>query len=253
MFYTVYKTTNLVNGKIYVGLHVTRDLEDDYLGSGTQVQAAVKKYGRSNFKREYIKICETPEEMYNLEAEIVNEEFVKSPNTYNMKTGGIGGWDHWNGSELHIKKAKEGGKKAAKRLNDFIAEQKATNSNWWQKWYNKVCETNKELTVRAQSPKAKAKRQDTFKQIKHQSGETNSQFGRIWISNVLTKEVKRITINDTIPEGWVRGKKGHLIKECWVNNGVKEHFIDLSKKQEYLDKGFSSGRLKKSMPQNKIR
>ena len=80
-------------------------------------------------------------------------------------------------------------------------------------------------------------------------GAGNSQFGRYWISNILTKEVKRITINDTIPEGWVRGKKGHLIKECWVNNGVKEHFIDLSKKQEYLDKGFIAGRLKTSMPQ----
>jgi hypothetical protein len=55
MFYTVYKVTNLVNGKIYVGLHVTKNLDDEYLGSGKQIQSAVKKYGRENFKREYIK------------------------------------------------------------------------------------------------------------------------------------------------------------------------------------------------------
>ena len=67
----------------------------------------------------------------------------------------------------------------------------------------------------------------------------------------MTKEVKRSTINDPIPEGWVRGKKGHVINECWVNNGVKEHFIDLSKKQEYLDKGFIAGRLKTSVPQKR--
>jgi hypothetical protein len=68
----------------------------------------------------------------------------------------------------------------------------------------------------------------------------------------LTKEVKRITINDTIPIGWVRGKKGHLIKECWVNNGVKEHYILLEKEQEYKLKGFSSGRLKSSMLRSRI-
>lgn len=251
MFYTVYKVTNLVNGKIYVGLHVTKNLDDEYLGSGKQIQSAVKKYGRENFKREYIKICETPEEMYALETTIVNEEFVKRTDTYNMKTGGIGGWDHWNGSEAHIKASKEGGKKAAKLLNEFMAEQKANNTQWWKEWYAKVCETNKELTIRALSPKSKAKRKATFEKIKHQAGKANSQFGRIWISNMLTKEVKRSTINTPIPEGWVRGKKGHLIKECWVNNGVKEHFINLSKKQEYLDKGFSSGRLKSSVPQKR--
>lgn len=252
MFYTVYKTTNLVNGKIYVGLHVTKDLNDEYLGSGKQIQAAVKKYGRDNFKREYIKICATPEEMYNLEAEIVNEEFVKRTDTYNMKTGGIGGWDHYHGSEKHILASKKGGRKSAKLLNEFIAKQKSTNSEWWQKWYDKVCKTNKELTVRAQSLKAKAKRKDTFRKINHQAGAANSQFGRIWISNIVTKEVKRITINDPIPDGWARGKKGHLIKECWVNNGVKEHFINLSKKQEYLDQGFTAGRLKTSVPQKRI-
>jgi hypothetical protein len=79
------------------------------------------------------------------------------------------------------------------------------------------------------------------------TGEGNSQYGRIWISNILTKEIKRITIKDTIPQGWVRGKKGHIPKKLWVNNGVKEHFILFEKKQEYVSKGFSSGRLKSSM------
>ena len=55
MFYTVYKTTNLINSKIYVGLHVTSNLEDDYLGSGSQLKSAVKKYGKENFKRETLK------------------------------------------------------------------------------------------------------------------------------------------------------------------------------------------------------
>jgi hypothetical protein len=37
-----------------------------------------------------------------------------------------------------------------------------------------------------------------------------------------------------------------------INNGVKEHYIKIEKAQEYIDKGFSSGRLKSSMLRNKI-
>ena len=108
------------------------------------------------------------------------------------------------------------------------------------------------IGMRANTPAANAKRKSTFEEIKHSQGEKNSQFGRIWISNVLTKEVKRITINDNIPEGWVRGKTGHSPKKLWVNNGSTEHFILLEKQEEYFKNGFSSGRLEQSMPQNRI-
>jgi hypothetical protein len=74
MFYTVYKTTNLINGKIYVGLHITNNLEDDYLGSGSQLKSAVKKYGKENFKREIIHLCKSKGECGYLEAK---EQFVR--------------------------------------------------------------------------------------------------------------------------------------------------------------------------------
>ena len=73
-----------------------------------------------------------------------------------------------------------------------------------------------------------------------------------YIGNVLTKEVKRIIINDEMPEGWVRGKKGYVPTKLWVNNGVTEHYILLEKEQEYVSKGFSSGRLKSSMTRKRM-
>lgn len=51
----IYKTTNLLNGKIYVGFHKT-DKEDGYLGSGKAILKAIKKYGKENFKRETLEI-----------------------------------------------------------------------------------------------------------------------------------------------------------------------------------------------------
>jgi len=254
MYYYVYQITNLINNKIYVGKHKSnkQPSENGYYGSGTQIKAAIKKYGIENFKKEVLFYCTDKNEMAKKELEIVTEDFVKRADTYNMHKGGPGGWDHWNGSERHRENARQGGEKAAKRLNEFIAEQKANNTTWWQEWYTKVSEKNKELSIRSRSPKALAKKKQTFKNIGHSQGEKNSQFGRIWISNVLTKEVKRITINDTIPEGWVRGKKGYVPTKLWVNNGVKEHYILLEKEQEYILKGFSSGRLKSSMLRNRI-
>lgn len=57
----------------------------------------------------------------------------------------------------------------------------------------------------------------------NQSGAGNSQFGRYWICNTLTGEVKRINANDSIPAGWIRGKTGFTSCEvCRKNTGSKQ-------------------------------
>lgn len=249
-FYIIYKLTNVVNNKIYIGAHVTKNVNDEYMGSGHALNRAKKKYGIEQFKKEILHVFDNEQDMWKKELEIVNEEFCKDPTNYNIRTGGIGGWNHWNGTTAHIEASKRGGRASAKKLNEFIAEQKANDTQWWQDWYANVVEQNRNKNCNGWIHHTDTQRQQRKKLLSNkQSGVGNSQYGRIWISNVLTKEVKRSTINDLIPEGWVRGKKGHRIKECWVNNGVKEHFIDLSKKQEYLDRGFIAGRLKTSVPQ----
>jgi len=255
MYYYVYQITNLLNDKIYVGKHKSakHPSENEYYGSGKQITAAIKKYGIENFKKEVLHYCLSLEEMADKEAEVVTEDFVKRPDTYNMHKGGPGGWDHYNGSKEHSENSRRGGKKSATQLNNFIAEQKANNTEWWQNWYANVVEQNRNKNNNSWLNISEDEIQRRKKQQSENAiGHKNSQFGKFWISNGLTKEVKRITINDTIPEGWVRGKKGHTPKKLWVNNGVKEHYILLEKKQEYVSKGFSSGRLKSSMLRKSI-
>jgi hypothetical protein len=206
MFYTVYKTTNLVNGKIYVGLHVTKDLNDDYLGSGKQIQAAVKKYGRDNFKREYIKICETPEEMYNLEAEIVNEDFVKSPNTYNMKTGGTGSWSHVNANPEQYREARS---KLRKQRND--AGDNPFFDPEWQKKNNSMNnpEIVRMLVKKANSPEAIAKKKATWQKTGRGKAEKNSQFGTCWIthSKLGNKKISKNDLDKFLILGYTKGRK----------------------------------------------
>lgn len=206
LFYTVYKTTNLVNGKIYVGLHITEDLNDNYLGSGSQIRAAVKKYGKENFKREYIKICSGPEEMYNLEAEIVNEDFVKRPDTYNMKTGGTGSWYHVNSNpEQKRKTSSTGGVKTSSRdTNPF----KDPN---WQREFNSMTnpEIVKAIVAKANSPEAIAKKKETWKQTGRGKGSKNSQFGTCWIYHPDhgNKKISKEELDKFLSLGYTKGRK----------------------------------------------
>lgn len=96
LFYTIYRVTNLVNGKIYIGKHQTFDINDSYYGSGRAIQAAIKKYGKGSFTKEVLFVFETEAEMNAKEKELVNEQFVLSHMTYNEAIGGEGG-PHFKG------------------------------------------------------------------------------------------------------------------------------------------------------------
>jgi len=91
MHYIIYKTTNKINGKYYIGAHQTKDLKDHYKGSGIALKAAFAEYGRKNFTREILEICNSADEMYEREAQIVSEAIVNDRNSYNLIKGGKGG------------------------------------------------------------------------------------------------------------------------------------------------------------------
>lgn len=106
MKYIVYKTTNLLNGHFYIGVHKTKDPDifDGYIGNGiyinqpstyqlgkTKMQIAVKEFGVKNFRRETLAIFDNEISAYFLESEIVNFEFLARDDVYNMILGGLGG------------------------------------------------------------------------------------------------------------------------------------------------------------------
>jgi group I intron endonuclease len=87
-FNFVYITTNLVNGKQYVGDHTTTDINDTYLGSGKQLKYALKKYGQNNFKREILEYFNTKKEAFDAQEKYINEYNTLSPNGYNLSPRG---------------------------------------------------------------------------------------------------------------------------------------------------------------------
>lgn len=94
-FHVIYKTTNIANNKIYIGLHSTNKLEDGYLGSGWILKDAIKKYGKPMFKREILCVFSTREEAREMEALVVDQGFVSRSDTYNLHLGGMGVEDQW--------------------------------------------------------------------------------------------------------------------------------------------------------------
>jgi len=91
MYHFVYKTTNLINGKFYIGVHSTLNLADEYLGSGIVLKRAFKKYGKDNFNREILKILPSREAAFSLEKALVQESQVNAKECYNRALGGYGG------------------------------------------------------------------------------------------------------------------------------------------------------------------
>lgn len=90
MFYTIYKITNKVTGQIYIGQHVTDNLDDGYMGSGIRISRSIAKYGKDLFDKEILFVFNNFEDMNDKEAELVNEAFIKRSDTLNVVLGGTG-------------------------------------------------------------------------------------------------------------------------------------------------------------------
>ena len=91
IYFYIYEVTNLVNGKNYIGQHITHDLDDGYLGSGKALRAAIKKYGRDSFKKDILVFANGPASLNFLEKCMVPLWWAELPTNYNMKEGGHNG------------------------------------------------------------------------------------------------------------------------------------------------------------------
>lgn len=214
MFYTIYKTTNKINGKIYIGKHVTADLDDGYLGSGKHLNRAIKKHGIENFVKEILQIFDNEVDMNAREAELVTEEFVLQETNYNLCTGGQGGFSYINKNKLQAselaKKKRKDTMIEAYGMTSFsqITSVKAKISGARKKEYasgriSAFADKRNNFSGRTHTDEWKKRHSEVMKD--KCTGANNSQYGTIWITDGASN--KKIKAHEQIPSGWTRGRK----------------------------------------------
>ncbi len=176
------------------------------MGSGKLLNLAIKKHGVENFRKHIVKMCETSEEAFELEHQIVNEQFVADENTYNLVEGGSGG----NWSSIGLEGSRRGGS---------ISLKKRWADNTWRS--ARSLESSERLRRRHVEGKVsvrtflgKTHSEETKRRIGaanaiHQKGENNSQAGTVWVFNTALKTSKQIhhsLINEYLLSGWTKGR-----------------------------------------------
>lgn len=200
MFYTIYKTTNIINNKYYIGKHQTNDLGDGYIGSGKILKRAIAKYGIENFHKEILHICPTEKQMNILEKILVVPD---SELNYNLCLGGKGGFGYIN----LIGKNRKYSEKDRIKSGNKISEKWKNDPIWAEKRRIEISiesKNKKTFLGKTHTSEWKQKHSAFMKQFK---GKKNSQFGTCWITN--GSENKKIKISDLdmfVKTGYYRGR-----------------------------------------------
>ncbi|WP_252238995.1 NUMOD3 domain-containing DNA-binding protein [Clostridium sp. VAP51] len=88
----IYITTNVINGKRYIGQRKFSNGWDSYLGSGKILKQAIEKEGKENFVKDIVAIAYCKVELNNLEIDFIKDyNAINDDNFYNIAKGGDGG------------------------------------------------------------------------------------------------------------------------------------------------------------------
>ena len=202
-YHFIYKTTNLLSGRYYIGMHSTDDLNDGYLGSGTYLKRSINKHGKENHSIEILEFLNSREELAAREREIVSLQEIAKKECMNLKVGGEGGFS----KEIQKIGSTLGNLRKSELLKqDAAFREKISNIMRLQmkKQYKEGRENpNKGHWIGRQHTEETKKKIGAANSTK-QKGEGNSQFGKCWITNEV--ENKKIHKGDPIPEGWRLGR-----------------------------------------------
>jgi hypothetical protein len=213
MNFTLYKITNNINGKIYIGVHKTDNIDDGYMGSGKVLKRAINKYGIDSFTKEILHTFDSREEMFEMESQLVNEDFVKRTDTYNIRLGGFGGFDHVNDTGLNVYgnngMTGYGGDNLLSEKGELVSRLK--DKGTYDIFCKKMSDIHKGNTYWLGKTHTDESKEKIGKaNSKHQTGKGNSNYGKCWIHNLDLKKsmpIPRYELDQWLNEGWVKGRK----------------------------------------------
>lgn len=192
----VYKTTNNITNKVYIGQHKGCMFDSSYLGSGNLIQRSVKKYGKDKFKIELLEWCASKELLNERETYYIEKFNSMDPDIgYNIASGGQGGdlgyaVRHKISGSLrgHVVTEETRNKLSSKLTGNILSEETKQKISLGNKGKVVSEETRLKMSKAAKSRDTKC---------------YGKNIGKIAITNGI--DVKFIEKNIDIPVGWYRG------------------------------------------------
>lgn len=222
MWHIVYLTRNLINDKIYVGVHSTWNLNDGYLGSGKFITQSIKKHGKDNFERIILHFCLSHTDALAIERTIVDLDFIKRKNTYNIAVGGGAsqmGRKHSQKTKERLSEIGTGRQRSEEtkeKLRSIVRsdefKEKVSNSlkgrpkteEHKEKLRKPKSEKAKQNMGKPKSEETKRKMKET---LKNKPDKNIHNMGSKWIND--GKILRRLLKDEQLPDGWVYGKINH--------------------------------------------
>jgi len=204
-FHYIYKIINIKNGRYYIGMHSTDNLNDGYMGGGKRIRNSIRKHGLELHGKEILEYVDTRYILGEREREIVNDDLLNDPLCMNLCRGGHYNDRGWTSEDRE------------KAKNTIINLSKDPQ---WSLTHSKKI-----------SDSLKGKKMDSFRNKKHtdaakksigekisanQKGEKNSQYGKCWVYNdseMINIKIHKDQIDNYTEKGWELGLKMEYFKK----------------------------------------
>lgn len=269
----IYLTTNLVNGKIYIGQHEFNKCNATYIGSGRKLKLAIKKYGKENFKRTILRVCKTRHELI-----VWEHVYIKKYHSQDSKIGyNIADGDVNTSGYCPVRNPEVIKKILKKRVGKFVGEknpfygkhhseetrkkisEKAKGRIGYNKGKHLSEETKRKISEAQKGEKSwmygrrgelchnygRKLSEKTKKRLSELlSGENNPNYGKKLSEEVRKKISKHhADVNGkNNPMFGKRGKDSPMYGRTWINDGIHEKFISI---ENGIPDGFKLGRIAK--------
>ena len=218
----LYKTTCLITGRYYIGMHSTTNLKDGYMGSGKVLRRSIRKYGVENHIKEILEFFDSRELLVEAEKTAITSDMLVDKMCMNIVDGGVG-WNlkHNQAFREKLQSDKNFRLEFSRKISSARKKeyQNGERKNDWQlNWLGKK-----------HSEASKQKMSESSKDSG--LGEQNSQYGTCWITkDGKNKKIRREELNNYLLVGWNKGRNFQICCENINNTKLsKEDVLDIKK------------------------